>query len=303
MNRTLLLTILLSLIFSSARSQYQLAQYFDGDDTLVVNSIIINIDPDTNNIWQIGSPQKVIFDSANTLPNAIVTDTINLYPINNKSVFSFNANNATSLPGIVALRWTQKLDMEFQKDGGYVEYSIDSGNTWINVLTDVNAYNVYGFDTLNVDTLPDGTTAFTGKDTLWKDVWVCYLSSYFDTAKSLTFRFTFQSDSVDGLDEGWLIDNMLLQKTIFHTVGKVDPEKSFLVYPTIASDMINVSTGDNNLDIGNIILTNVQGKVVRHLKNKKQKVTIDVADLPPGTYYLSVYAGSKLEAHQIVISR
>ncbi|MDA3953800.1 MAG: transposase [Bacteroidales bacterium] len=35
-------------------------------------------------IWQIGTPNKTFFDSAYSSPNAIITDTVNYYPINNK---------------------------------------------------------------------------------------------------------------------------------------------------------------------------------------------------------------------------
>lgn len=304
MNRTLLLITLLSLIAFSAKSQIGLRQYFDGDDTLSTKSIVIKLDPDTNNIWQIGPPQKVAFDSANTLPNAIVTDTINLYPVNNKSIFTFSVNRNTFTSwGIMALRWSQQLNMEFKKDGGYVEYSVDTGQTWVNVLRDTNAYNIYGFDTVNVDTLPDGTIAFTGYDTTWRDVWVCYGTNFFLNTDSLIFRFTFQSDSVDGFDEGWLIDNMLFHETFFHTVGKVDPQHSFLVYPTITSDIINISTGDIKLKMDNIILTDNHGRIVKQLKGQKQKAVLNVNDLASGNYYLSIQAGEKRETHQVVISK
>jgi len=38
-------------------------------------------------IWQIGPPQKAIFDSAYSLPNALVTDTLNTYPVNQECYF------------------------------------------------------------------------------------------------------------------------------------------------------------------------------------------------------------------------
>ena len=33
------------------------------------------------NVWQIGQPQKTVFNQAYSLPNALMTDTINSYPI------------------------------------------------------------------------------------------------------------------------------------------------------------------------------------------------------------------------------
>ncbi len=40
-----------------------------------------------NNIWQIGSLHKTVFTNAYSVPNALVTDTINTYPINDTSTF------------------------------------------------------------------------------------------------------------------------------------------------------------------------------------------------------------------------
>ena len=69
-------------------------QFFDGADTSYNNSIIIKVDTATENIWQIGEPQKVIFDAPSTTPNSIVTDTINNSPINNVSSFTFGVNSS-----------------------------------------------------------------------------------------------------------------------------------------------------------------------------------------------------------------
>ena len=64
----------------------------------------MELDTSASNIWQIGKPQKIIFDSASTVPNAIVTDTINFYPINNISRF-----------GIKILdEYTKQLEVAYQ---------------------------------------------------------------------------------------------------------------------------------------------------------------------------------------------
>ena len=79
MKKIYLTIILLVFVVRYSTAQFY-TQYFDGADTTVWNSILIDIDHDSSNVWQIGTPQKNIFDSAATQPNAIVTDTINLLP-------------------------------------------------------------------------------------------------------------------------------------------------------------------------------------------------------------------------------
>ena len=167
-------TYLLTLIFPLVSfCQYEFYQYFDGADTNEFSSILIDIDTASSNIWQIGAPQKSIFDSAATTPNVIITDTINYYPSNNTSSFQYTIIPWTTW-GILAIQWKQKLDMDFGKDGGIIEFSVDGGNTWQSAFDNPYVYNFYGFDTNNVDTLQTGEDAFTGVDSTWKDIWLCY---------------------------------------------------------------------------------------------------------------------------------
>ncbi|MGI8893309.1 MAG: hypothetical protein ACR2GN_07585 [Bacteroidia bacterium] len=133
MKKQLLLTLAFTLIsYLSIGQMWQ--QYFDGADTIYdpnvsPSSIYIEIDTNSSNIWQIGAPQKNIFDSAATAPNVIVTDTINYYPVNNSSSFQFSI--VPWVPwGILAIQWKQKLDFDAGLDGGIIEFSVDSGTTW-----------------------------------------------------------------------------------------------------------------------------------------------------------------------------
>ena len=78
-------------VYSTTAQVY--TQYFDGADTIFDNSVNVELDTSNSNIWQIGASQKIIFDSAATVPNAIVTDTINSYPVNNVSRFTIKIHN------------------------------------------------------------------------------------------------------------------------------------------------------------------------------------------------------------------
>jgi hypothetical protein len=106
-------SLFLAIGFSSAQPFYQ---YFDGADTSLSNSIFIQLDTSSANIWQIGRPQKSLFDSAATFPNALVTDTLNYYPDSNVSRFTFKVVPWFSW-GVLALQWKQKLDMDLHHDG------------------------------------------------------------------------------------------------------------------------------------------------------------------------------------------
>src|SRR5438045_3733211 len=115
MKKIILFTFILLCV--SIRSQSYYNQYFDGANVNPNNSFIIGIGTNTNNIWQVGKPQKTLFSSASTTPNVIVTDTINYYPNNNVSTFTFIAVPGCGLC-VYALQWKQKLDMLPDSAGG-----------------------------------------------------------------------------------------------------------------------------------------------------------------------------------------
>ena len=283
-------------------------QYFDGADTNLYNSIFIDIDPDSLNVWQIGSPQKVIFDSSATQPNAIVTDTINYYPVNDTSRFIakvyLNGNNW----GIFALQWKQKLDMDTAFDGGIIEYSIDTGHTWVNVFNNPYVYNFYGYETANQDTLPGGEFAFSGTDSTWRDIWLCFDLSWlqqFNWNDTALFRFTFLSDSVNNNKEGWLMDNLLSHITFIHTVKEVEQENYLLVYPNPASSIIHIQAQKimNYHIIETMELIDPMGRVVDTWANIPTKFWFDTNRYNDGMYFLKIRTNLQSETLPIVISK
>lgn len=284
--------------------QFYFNQYFDGADTGASNSLIVEMDTSTSNIWQIGKPQKMIFDSAATRPNAIVTDTVNFYPVNNSSSFQYTVAPWTPW-GIFAIQWMQKLDMDFGQDGGIIEFSVDSGKTWTNAFNSPYVYNFYGYDTSNVDTLQNGEMAFTGTDSSWKDIWLCFDLSWLNFNDQIRIRHRFTSDSTDTNKEGWMIDNMFAHITVIHTVNEIKPEAYMVVMPNPTSGRVDIVTEKRNGPhiIEKIELINMEGKVVQEWGISPTKFYIDISDHPNGIYILKVKTNIKTESFKIVLER
>lgn len=298
-------TILIILIVRSSTAQFY-TQYFDGADTVFDNSV--NVFPDTSsaNIWQIGTPQKVIFNSAATLPNAIVTDTINNYPVNNTSIFRIKMYNQFIAWGVLAVQWKQKLDMDADYDGGIVEFSIDSGNTWQNAFNNPYVYNFYGFQPANQDTLTTGEYAFSGTDTTWRDIWLCFDLSWMSfNPDTLHFRFTLKSDSIDNNKEGWMIDNMLAHHTMIHTVKDVNQTSYLNVYPNPANNIIHIEA-EKLMEfhiIEHMELINPQGKVVEQWKNIPTRFWFDTGKYEDGIYLLKIKTNIRSETIPVIVRK
>ncbi len=286
------------------QSQY-LSQYFDGADTLEWNSVFIEIDTSSSNVWQIGMPSKTLFSSALSIPNAILTDTLNFYPLNNNSSFSFYLPTEDFGWGILAIQWMQKIDLESGMDGGIIEFSNDSGMSWANAFNNPFVYSFYGFDEANADTLVSGDLAFSGTDTIWRDIWLCFDVSWLNWGDNLSIRYRLQSDSVESNSEGWMIDNMMVHPTFVHTMNEVDQAEYMTINPNPTTGKIEINTR-KNADyhiIESIQLINSNGESVKEYGVSPTKFTIDIGDQANGVYILKVKTNLQYEFFKVILQK
>jgi len=307
MKQIYLTTAVLFCIVQFSSAQFY-TQYFDGADTSIWNSIRIDIDTSSQNVWQIGTPQKTIFDSSATQPYAIVTDTINFYPTNDTSRFIAKVYMNFGVQGIFALQWKQKLDLDQGFDGGIIEYSTDTGDTWVNVFNNPFVYNFYGFQPSNMDTLVGGEYSFSGTDSTWRDIWLCLDMSWvqqFQPIDTLLFRFTMLSDSVNNNREGWIIDNMLAHITIIHTVKEIEQENYWNVFPNPTNNIVNIQAQKiMDFHIVEVMeLVDPLGRLVDKWTNIPTKFWFDTNKYNEGLYFLKIKTNLKSETFSLVINK
>ena len=287
------------LIIHASGAQDIRYQYFDGADTSEYESLKIVIDSGHfNNIWAIGRPQKPLFNRAATKPNALVTDTLNFYPPNSRSTFTFGALPEWQFGShVIAVQWQQKLDAESGRDGGMIQFSTDSGDTWSTVFDNPFVYNFYGFDEENVDTLWNGKVGFTGTDTSWKNIWLCFDPGWINTQESLLFRFTFTSDPLQTNQEGWMLDNFILHNTIIHTVEEKPTQSYLTAFPNPTTDRLYIQLQkQQELHwIEKLEILNAQGERVRYFEKIPTRFFVDVKELPAGQYFLTVQSNLRTE--------
>lgn len=297
----------LALLCLSQSTQAQfLQQYFDGGDSIPGYAIFTTIDTsNANNVWQVGPSYKPNFIAV-TAPNAMMTDTINSYPINNRSSFSFSVPPDPFGWSILAIVWNQRLDLERGKDVGLVEFSVDSGATWANAFTSPYTYNFYGFNQSNRDTSASGEIGFGGTDNSIYTIWLCFDNNYLITLTGeIQFRFTLVSDSVDTQQYGWLIDDLNAQKTLIHTIKSTEQSTYLKVFPTATTGIVHLEA-EKLLEyhiIEWIELRSTDGRLVQSWGISPTKFHIDISNHPNGLYYLSVKTNKKLETVPIVLSR
>lgn len=282
------------------------------------SSDLIAIDTSNpNNIWQIGRPQKSFLNSAYTIDNAIITDTVNSYPVNDTSSFIMKVpedllalySTGTSGGNIVVSFYT-KYQTDSLNDFGRIEFSSDSGTTWHIMDVDYRDTSFLHWHQ-GWNTFTDGFSGwsfndkslYTGQSDGWEyqeiDLFVCSVlhpKREDSTAtiigcypKSLWLKFVFVSDSVSDNLDGWAIDNFSAYGVQY--AGLTDAKNSELkVAPNPFSSQLMFSFVGNEQTA--IILYDFLGQKVMQ-QEFTNSTTINTAQIPDGVYFYELMNKNK----------
>ena len=249
--------------------------------------ILIDTISNPNCIWQIGKPNKAVFSSAHSIPNAIVTDTLNTVPANDTSVFYLkHVRDNGPLPyHLFKLRFWYQMQGD-STDFGTIEISPDTGQTWINVLTQDTAFQM---NWLSLKPTLNGSTNGWQLFDLNMETWASANNIGFPnfpiylTADTILFRFTYITDSSAAPYDGWMIDDFALAD-VWEGIEEINNDDLISVFPNPAS---------NELFIQQKIKTNKQsiqvfdyaGRIVME-KVDFSNQSIDTKQLQNGVYFL-----------------
>jgi hypothetical protein len=288
----------------------------------------IHINPPSQNIWQIGAPQKTYFNSAYSVPDAMMTDTSNFYPVNNVSSFDlyvgqFNmgATSGWCYPYDIFIDFRHKFDTDTLMDGGYITVSWDKGLTWMNIIND----SVYFGEHPNWNFLPfggnpnlyspnnvlfNGEPGFSGRSDGWVHTclawWVWPVKTALDfPPDTMIIRFNFISDNDNHNKEGWMIDHIRIFSIDLGSWIGENPEggKRSHVAP-IPLKTSTIVTFDKQYDNVEYFLTDVTGRVCSvGQQDKCSWFTFDRGNISTGIYLLRLVINNQInETHHILVS-
>ncbi len=297
------LLILFSLIFS-AKSQILVTSYcFESntncEDSQANPESIFTIENTPNNVWEIGQPQKTNFTTGFNSLRAIVTDTLDTYPVNNTSAFAISYTTYEPSNSIhwanFHLKFDYNVDSDTLTDYGTIEFSPDNGTTWINLLN-VNdpTYGSY----LDWDLSgPNGTIppTLSGSSNGWiyRSINLGNLGSYLaiPAGTTIQWRFTFTSDGNQTNRDGLMYDNIYIAITPPLGLEETNVE-TFQISPNPVYSTLETNFLGSQQNVGYVIYSS-EGKVIKQFKEQNPKTTLDMETLNTGIYYLSVYDADK----------
>jgi hypothetical protein len=270
----------------------------------------IQIDTSEQNIWEIGTPDKIYFDTAFSVPKAIVTDTTNSYPVNNNSYFDLfiGEYNIPWFQDDLFIEINHKYDTDTLEDGGFVSVSYDKGETFMNIIHDntgnfsVSPYDEWG-STENLytlsDTLFNDEPGFSGNSQGWittKFSWFNFVvKNNLMIEDTIIIRFNFISNGIDNFKEGWMIDNIRLYSVDLGD-GIENIETDIIkIYPNPleneAQIIVNEPYNEILLEVTDISSQVVNRQVFKQTKN----IRFFTGDLKNGVYFI------RLTSHDTII--
>ncbi|MBC7390041.1 MAG: T9SS type A sorting domain-containing protein [Opitutaceae bacterium] len=232
------------------------------------------------NIWQIGKPKKNVFVSGQNSQHALVTDTSKSYPVKNVSSFKIHTYGPTSL--VRSEVWCTNyilngyywVDSDSLSDFGKIEFSIDSGKTYLNLLTDSRAL------------WKTSKPILTGRSKEWK-MFAVDLRNFIKVppynTRNPIYKFSFISDNIDTKKDGLMFDKLSfcdLQGGLL----EYSNNESLTILPNPANETISVQSskaGRFSLDVYSTEGNNVfrSGEFIRG-------IDINISALNPGIYEL-----------------
>ncbi len=165
---------------------------------------------DTLSSFKWGVPNQTAIVSNGT--NSWMTGLSNDYPVlDSSAIYSpmFDLDSSVCYK----LSFDHNYNTEYAFDGGVVEYSIDSGETWVTIgdfEDSLSAENWYNTPYVVGLTGAPNSPGFTGKSNGWRSAYHdIKFPDYGQDTMRVVFRFRFGSDG-SWNDEGWAIDNFCL---------------------------------------------------------------------------------------------
>lgn len=280
---TLLFTILIGSVYSQGFWN------LDFEDTSQFFRLEIDTHSNHHNVWQIGTPQKTVFTSAHSIPNVIVTNTLNPVSANDTSVFYLKhvRDNVFMPYHYFSLSFWYQMDGD-STDFGTIEISPDTGHTWINILTQDTTFQMNWYSpkpTLTGST--NGWQSFDLDMMTWAsdDDTINPSFPILMTADTILFRFTYITDSSSTPHDGWMIDDFSVVD-LYEGINTIQNQIVSKSFPNPTLDIVTIEFENIDNSLHEVTVFNEKGQQILLKKTTNQsKFELNLKSLYSGIYY------------------
>ncbi|WP_294676007.1 T9SS type A sorting domain-containing protein [uncultured Fluviicola sp.] len=301
MKTTLLTLLILFCLVFSAKSQMLICFYcFDSTANCAAPSMsvpepIITIENTPTNLWEIGTIQKNSFTSGYNSPGAIATDTVDPYPTNTTSTFliSWVTNEPSNSIHwtTVRLQFAYNVDSDTLTDYGSIEFSPDSGATWIDLLN-VNdqTYGSYlEWDLSGPNGIIPPTLSGNSNGWIHRSLNMHFLTHdlAIPAGTAILWRFSFTSDGNQSNKDGLMFDDIVLLITPPLSVEELTAD-NIQISPNPVNSIMDIQiTGTTEKLLYSIYSS--EGKLIKQFDDEDAETALDLNTLNSGIYYLTIH--------------
>lgn len=305
----LILTLFFTLPFINVDAQWQFNHNFEQPYNSFTHHFIIDTISNPNNIWQIGKPNKNVFDSAYTYPNAIMTDTFHSYPINDTSVLmlkvvSYNPGTLDHWYVLAGFSFMYQLNID-SGEIAKIEIAVDSGRKWVNLIEEDTTYDItWGMSKPDFSQSTKGWQSFYINFTKWamgSHLYPYKIGLNTSPKDTTLIRFTFISDSNQTNKDGWIMDNFNMDN-LTSNIATVSNNNLISVYPNPAGNYIYIKPITNYFSKATLSIYNSIGQRVYHTSHIPTSGYLPV-NLPNGMYTLFYSTDTQYAVKQLIVSQ
>lgn len=250
-----------------------------------VDSVWVDTISFQNHVWQIGQPQKNVFNNTYSSPNAAVTKLDTFYPINDTSSFVIwqVVNHVVQWPSILGISGYYKINSDSLNDFGIIEFSPNHGQTWTNLMNDSIWW--------------DGNRpVLTGNVTEWN-----YFSNVLTNSSpyniqigdTVGYKFTFISDSIQTNKDGWMLDNIGLN-FIGEGIEEINNHIDITVYPNPFTESFEIKLDKQVDNIEFVIYNFLSQQVSMTNQHNAQNIFVNGSGLGKGLYFYQLTSNNRI---------
>lgn len=286
MKKNILITIIVSLSITVSLAQPPGGYIINFEQTGPLQHMRIDTTTNSNNIWQIGSPAKTIFTNGFSVPNVIVTDTVNTYPINDTSRFIISNTSDKILNNYLTISGWYYANSDTLNDFGTIEFSPDKGANWIDLVNPTTYANgIYCAQK------PILTGNSNGWNYFYIDIGPLRDTFNLQLGDTLLYRFTFISDNIQTNKDGLMFDDLVFEDYAF-SINEIQNDNLISIYPNPTTNKITIESKEQ--EVLDATIYNILGELML----KKQLSTgineIEIGSLSKGIYFYQVSDKNKI---------
>jgi photosystem II stability/assembly factor-like uncharacterized protein len=247
---------------------------------------IINYSDNNNSSWELANPSGANLNKTGSGNKAYCTNANGTYNNDTKDYLLSPCYDLTQLSN-PEISFIMAHDIEKDYDAFYVEYTIDSGNTWqiLGAYGDRKWYNSESSEGACVGGQWTGTNL--SMNTYKHDL------SFINNEPSVIFRFVMASDPLSA-QEGVVIDQLKIAE-------KLNTNSKLLLYPNPTDNEVKILW--NQIKPQHLNIVNLQGMIIyeQRVNAGSDSVNINISSLSKGIYLINLYSKEDIITKKLII--